>query len=123
MNRIKDYIIKHQIEAMMTADGYEEAFLGVVYKSGDPIAVYSYDMCIQIRMRDDNLTRQEAIDTFDYNTIDAIVPNAPLFVHFSEDIFNPVETTRSSHLIPRFSGKVDNCPLDAPQPTQEWLGL
>ena len=123
MNRIRDYIIKHQIEAMMTAEGYEEAFLGVFYKSGDPIAVYSYDMCIQILMRDNKLSHDDALETFEFNTIDAGIPNGPVFVHFSEDIFNPVETTRSSHLIPRFSGKVDNCPLDAPQPTQEWLGL
>lgn len=117
MKPLRDFITENQIEAMVIADGYDDAFLGVAYQSGEPIAVYSYEMCIQILMRDNNLTYNDAVETFEFNTVDAVVPNGPLFVHMAEHIFKSgVKPPRGQHLVPRFYNKVDDCPED-------WLGL
>jgi len=123
MENIRDFIIDNQIEAMEIADGFDEAFLGVMYDSGVPIAVYSYDMCVQILMRDNKLSHDDAVETFEFNTVDARIPNGPVFVHLSEHLFQKVQTSKISHLIPLFSGKIADCPPNAPQPTQDWLGL
>ena len=123
MENIRDFIIDNQIEAMEIADGFDEAFLGVMYDSGVPIAVYSYDMCVQILMRDNKLSHDDAVETFEFNTVGARIPHGPVFVHLSEHLFQKVQTSKISHLIPLFSGKIADCPPNAPQPIQDWLGL
>ena len=74
-------------------------------------------------MRDHKMSHEEALEFFEYNTLGAFIDeNQPIYIHFSDHIFKPVKTTRSSHLIPRFSGTIDNCPPDAPR-SNDWLGL
>ena len=120
---MEEYISDNHIEDIVREPGYEEAFLGVAFKSGTPIAIYDYDMCIQILMRDQGMSENESIDYFDFNISNAVVPNGPLFLNFNPVLFKRVKTTRISHLDPYFSGKIKNCPEDAPQPTDDWLGL
>ena len=74
-------------------------------------------MCIQILVRDNDMSHEEALEFFEYNTIGAFIDeNQPIYIHFSEHIFKPVKTTRSSHLTPRFSDTIKDCP-------DNWLGL
>ena len=115
---IEDFADEMGIEGLITADGYDEAFVGVADRFGKvPVAVYSYEMCIQILMRDHEMTHEEALEFFEYNTIGAFIDeNQPIYIHFSEHIFEPVKTTRSSHLTPRFSDTIKDC-------TDNWLGL
>ena len=122
---IEEFAEEMGVEGLITADGYDEAFLGVADRFGkEPVAVYDYDMCIQILMRDNDMDFEEALEFFEYNTIGAFIDdNQPVYLHLSQHLFKPVHTTRSSHLVPHFSGKIDNCPPNAPQPDHEWLGL
>ncbi len=122
---IEEFADEMGVEGLITADGYDEAFLGVADRFGkEPVAVYDYDMCIQILMRDNDMDFEEALEFFEYNTIGAFIDdNQPVYLHLSQHLFKPVHTTRSSHLVPHFSGKIDNCPPNAPQPDHEWLGL
>jgi len=115
---IEDFADEMGIEGLITADGYDEAFVGVADRYGkEPVAVYSYEMCIQILVRDHKMSHEEALEYFEYNTIGAFYDeNQPIYIHFSEHIFKPVKTTRDSHLKPRFSEEIENCPED-------WLGL
>ena len=115
---IEDFADEMGLEGLITADGYDEAFLGVADRFGkEPVAVYSYEMCIQILMRDNDMSHEEALEFFEYNTIGAFFSDdQPIYLHFSSHIFKPVRTTRISHLKPRFSGEIENCPED-------WLGL
>ena len=47
----------------------------------NPVAVYNTDKCIEILMRDDELTHEEALDHFYYNTVGAYVgEKTPLFL-------------------------------------------
>ena len=121
---IKEFAEEMGVENLITADGLDEAFLGVADRFGkEPVAVYDYDMCIQILMRDGDMDYSEAIEFFEFNTIGAYISDdQPIYLHINPDLFQPVKTTRSSHLIPRFSGTIDNCPPDAPR-SNDWLGL
>ena len=114
---IEEFADEMGIEELITADGYDEAFLGVADRFGkEPVAVYSYEMCIQILMRDNDMSHEEALEFFEYNTIGAFLSDdQPIYLHFSSHIFKPVRTTRISHLKPRFSEEIENCPED-------WLG-
>lgn len=115
---IEEFAEEMGIEGLITADGYDEAFVGVADRFGkEPVAVYSYEMCIQILVRDNDMSHEEALEFFEYNTIGAFIDeNQPIYIHFSEHIFKPVKTTRSSHLTPRFSDTIKDCP-------DNWLGL
>ena len=111
------------VEDVVIADGLEEAFLGIAQGfGGTMVPVYSYDMCIQIHMRD-GMDYEEALEYFEYNTMGGYYSdNQPIYIHLSPSIFQLVKTTRSSHLTPRFSNIIENCPEDAPKP-DDWLGL
>ena len=51
-------------------DGLEEAFAGISRRFGrEPIAIYDYDKCIDIYMKRDGMTYEEASEFFEYNTI------------------------------------------------------
>jgi hypothetical protein len=115
---IEDFAEEMGIEGLITADGYDEAFVGVADRFGkEPVAVYSYEMCVQILMRDHEMSHEEALEYFEYNTIGAFIDdNQPIYIHFSDHIFQPVKTTKNSHLTPRFSDTIKDCPED-------WLGL
>ncbi len=115
---IEDFADEMGIEGLITADGYDEAFVGIADRFGkESVAVYSYEMCIQILMRDHKMSHEEALEFFEYNTIGAFVDeNQPIYIHFSDHIFQLVKTTRDSHLTPRFTDTIKDCPED-------WLGL
>lgn len=51
-------------------DGYEQAFIGVSHRYGQPpLVVYSYRRCIEINMARDGMDQQEAIEWFEYNAM------------------------------------------------------
>ena len=67
-------------EECLLADGYEDALIGIT-EGINPVAVYDTDKCIEILMRDDELTHEEALDHFYYNTVGAYVgEKTPLFL-------------------------------------------
>jgi|TARA_R110000796_G_scaffold166019_3_gene282888 hypothetical protein len=69
-------------EAMLVADGFEEAFMGVTNDWGPPRAVYSYDHCLQVLERDMNYL--DAIEYMEFNVVGAYVgEQTPIFVRES----------------------------------------
>tara|TARA_R100000152_G_C6770181_1_gene196264 strand:- start:1672 stop:2064 length:393 start_codon:yes stop_codon:yes gene_type:complete len=123
---IEDFADEMGIEGLITVDGYDEAFLGIADRFGkESVAVYDYDMCIQILMRDHEMNFEEALEYFEYNTLGAFYDeNQPIYIHLSEHLFKPaIKPSRNEHLVPKFSGRIKDCPSDAPKPTWEWLGL
>jgi len=61
------------------ADGFEDALIGI--DMVNDVAVYDYDMCIEILMKTDNMTREDALDYFDYNVLGTHVGKyTPTFV-------------------------------------------
>ena len=64
-----------------TADGFEDALLGVVHCKGrEPVACYDYDRCVEILVAQ-GLSAEEAIEHLEFNTVDAYVgPLTPAFL-------------------------------------------
>jgi hypothetical protein len=68
-------------EDALTADGFEDAYLGyVVNHHRRPVAVYDYDLCRECLTRD-GMTDEEAEDYLSFNVLGAYVgEDGPLFV-------------------------------------------
>ena len=68
-------------EGVLLADGFEDAFVGVMARFGsEPIAVYDLGKCLEI-LRADGADWTEAIEHFDYNVIGGWVgPQTPGFL-------------------------------------------
>lgn len=53
---------------MLLADGFEEAFVGIVGRCGQPVvAIYDRVDCIGVLMRRDGMTADEAEEFFEFN--------------------------------------------------------
>jgi|TARA_R100000482_G_scaffold122066_1_gene68948 hypothetical protein len=124
---IEDFAVDELgVEEVVIADGLEEAFLGIAAGfGGSMVPVYSYDMCIQILMRDHEMDYDDAIEYFEYNTIGAYYSDVqPIYLHMSPSVFKSgVKPSRNAHLKPRFTNEIDNCPEGAPNAATDWLGL
>ena len=57
------------IDGALLADGFEAALVGFGYQFNYPIAVYNRDKCIEILMDRDGMTREEAIEYYEFNII------------------------------------------------------
>lgn len=61
-------------EEVVLADGFEEAFIGLVWRLGmEPVAMYDYDRCLEILIGRDGLSEEEAIEHLEYNVMGAWV--------------------------------------------------
>ena len=59
-------------EMALTADGFEAAYLGILYRFGqNPIACYDRARCIAILMERDGMSLDEAEEFFEFNVIGA----------------------------------------------------
>lgn len=76
----EDYAEQYECE-IITADGFDEAIIGIVEVGDDHVPVVCYDMekCISILCVD--MPRDDAIEYFDFNVKGShIGPRTPLFV-------------------------------------------
>jgi fucose permease len=67
---------------MLLVDGFEDAFLGVGMRCGQPdIAVYDWHICVQVLMDRDGMTEEEAEEWMSFNVVGAWVGEmTPIFV-------------------------------------------
>ena len=70
-------------EKMIKADGLEDAIIGVGGRINMPeVLIYSYNKCVDIFMKRDGMTHEEAIEWMEYNVVGAWVgETTPIFVH------------------------------------------
>ena len=76
---------------LLSVDGFAEAIIGTAYgmtveDDWGPILVYDMQKCIDILMDGaEDITREEAIEYFDFNVLGAFVgPQTPIFVNSDE---------------------------------------
>lgn len=75
-------LIKDENPKALLLDGYEQAFVGLTHRYGQkPFPVYSYTKCIEINVKRDRMTYDEAIEWFEYNAMRSWVgKNTPIIL-------------------------------------------
>jgi len=78
---IKEQLAESNPEAILY-DGFDEALIGTARRCGQPtLAVYDYDLAVELLMRRDGLTWEEAVDHLEYNVVGGWHgPNTPVFL-------------------------------------------
>jgi hypothetical protein len=78
---VHEWIASVNPEAL-TADGFDEAIVGVAERCGmPPVVVYDARRCIEILVARDGMSPEEADEFFRFNTLGAYVgPHTPLFL-------------------------------------------
>ena len=80
IEEIKHYITQHNDEAVF-ADGFEDALIGVGVIFNRSLATYDMRKCIDILMKRDDMTEEEAVEYFEFNVTGSYVgENTPVFV-------------------------------------------
>ena len=79
--RITEWLLGHNEDAL-TADGFEDAFLGICEQFGrPPVAAYDYDACIKLLVDRDGMSQEGAVEFLDFNVIGAWMgESTPVFV-------------------------------------------
>jgi hypothetical protein len=79
--RIREWIETHNPDALL-ADGFDAAIIGIAERATQPaLVVYDAEQCIAILMTRDGMTREEAWEYFEFNTLGAWVGEmTPLFL-------------------------------------------
>ena len=77
-----DEILMQQLEdnECLLAAGYESALIGIT-EGSNPVAVYDTDLCIKCLMEEDDMSEEEAVDFFYYNTAGSYVgEKTPIYI-------------------------------------------
>ena len=69
---------------LIVADGFDDALVGTVTRFGmDPVPLYNYHRCIEILVKCDKMTMEDAVEHFEFNVIGAWVGDGtPAFATF-----------------------------------------
>jgi hypothetical protein len=75
--------IKESYEECLTADGFDDAIVGIVEGScREPVVCYDYAKCVEILTKDGEMDVDAAEEYLNFNTVGAYVGNlTPLFLH------------------------------------------
>ncbi len=75
-------------ENAVLCDGLEDALVGVAHRFGmESVAAYDRAKIIDIYVRRDGMTHEEAEEFFEFNVIGAWVDHCPVFVCIERDAF------------------------------------
>mgnify|MGYP003133058982 FL=1 len=77
-----DEILMQQLEdnECLLAAGYDSALIGIT-EGSNPVAVYDTDLCIKCLMEEDDMSEEEALEFFYYNTAGSYVGDkTPIYI-------------------------------------------
>ena len=64
----------------LLAYGYESALIGIT-EGANPVAVYDTQLCIKCLMDEDDMSEEDAVDFFFFNTVQAYVgEKTPIYI-------------------------------------------
>jgi hypothetical protein len=74
-------------EQTLFANGFEDALIGVGHRHNQQVAIYDYWECVNILIRRDKMTEEDAIEHMEYNVIGSYVgEHTPIF--FDKELMN-----------------------------------
>jgi len=75
------------MEDVLLADGFEDALIGFGHRFNNQVAIYDYRKCVEVLMKRDKMTEEDAIENMEYNVVGSYVgDNTPIF--FDEELLN-----------------------------------
>lgn len=64
----------------LLASGYDSALIGIT-EGPNPVAVYDTDLCIKCLMEEDDMSEEDAVEFFYYNTVGSFVgEKTPIYI-------------------------------------------
>lgn len=67
---------------LVFADGFEDAFVGIVLQFNTPLACYDYDKCVNVLIKRDGMSREAALEFMEFNVVGAYVgERTPAFLN------------------------------------------
>jgi hypothetical protein len=74
--------LNENVDDILMADGFDEALLGYAQRVGQPaIAIYDREKCIELLVKRDGLSPEEADEHFEFNVVGAWVgEQTPFFL-------------------------------------------
>jgi len=68
----------------LLAAGYDKALIGIT-EGVNPVAVYDAQLCIKCLIEEENMSREDAVDFFYYNTLGSQVgEKTPIYINTHE---------------------------------------
>ena len=68
-------------DAILLADGFEAAYLGVCRRFNTYAALYDYDRCVEVLMERDDMPYEDAVEFMEFNVVGAYVGDStPVFL-------------------------------------------
>ena len=84
-DRVREYFEEIGDEDALTADGFDEAVVGVSQQFNTELVAYDYDKVIEILMQD--MSYEDAVEYYNFNIIGAWVGNrTPAFIRFFRSV-------------------------------------
>lgn len=75
--------LEHRTDGAIVYNGFEDAFVGCVQRCSSPgVAVYSYEKMIDVLVRRDGLSYDEAAEFIDFNVLGGWVGDQTPYVLF-----------------------------------------
>ena len=65
--------LAEQNDEILLADGFEDAIIGSVQIFNKTVALYDRERCLEVLMKRDSMTYEEAVEFFDFNVTGAYV--------------------------------------------------
>jgi hypothetical protein len=80
MNK-KDLLLE-RYDTLMFADGFDDAIVGVSNRAGlEPLVTYDIEKCIDILMKRDGMSYDDAYEYFEFNVLGAYMgENTPIYL-------------------------------------------
>lgn len=74
-------------EEALLADGFEDAFIGLSRRCGQPtLATYSVQKALRVLMDRDGMSEEDAIEFFEFNVVGAWMgPHTPVWLEEPDD--------------------------------------
>ncbi len=80
-------------EDAIVFDDLDEAIIGMAERAGSvSVAIYDYEKCVEIFMKNDGMSREDAIEWMEFNVVSAYVgEHTPMFLHPFEEETTPID--------------------------------